>query len=102
MHDAGTTIFRSRDDGTHWEQLDRGIPETAPCNIEAMSIAAWPGGYSLFLGDTDGAVYMSEDGGDSFTRIADAIGPISKGNHLGAAAARCRGIARLGLPPVGD
>ena len=47
-----------------------------------MSIAAWPGGYSLFLGDTDGAVYMSEDGGDNFTRIADAIGPISKGNHF--------------------
>jgi len=80
-HDAGTAVLRSRDDGKHWEHLTRGIPATAPCNIEAMSIAAWPGGYSLFLGDTDGAVYLSEDGGDSFTRIADAIGPISKGNH---------------------
>lgn len=81
-HDAGTTIFRSRDSGAHWEQLTRGIPETAPCNIEAMSIAAWPGGYSLFLGDTDGAIYLSEDGGDSFSRIASGIGPVSKGNHF--------------------
>lgn len=81
-HDAGTAVFRSRDNGQHWEHLHRGIPETAPCNIEAMSVVAWPGGYSLFLGDTDGAVFLSEDGGDSFTRIAEAIGPISKGNHF--------------------
>jgi photosystem II stability/assembly factor-like uncharacterized protein len=81
-HDAGTAVLRSRDEGKHWEHLTHGIPETAPCNIEAMSIVAWPGGYSLFLGDTDGAVYLSENGGDSFTRIADAIGPISKGNHF--------------------
>jgi photosystem II stability/assembly factor-like uncharacterized protein len=81
-HDAGTAVLRSRDNGEHWELLRRGIPESAPCNIEAMSIAGWKGGYSLFLGDTDGAVYLSEDGGDSFTRIADAIGPVSKGNHF--------------------
>jgi len=80
-HDAGTTIFRTRDDGDHWEQLTHGIPETARANFEAMSLAAWPGGYSLFLGDTDGTVYLSEDGGDSFTRIVEAIGPVSKGNH---------------------
>lgn len=81
-HDAGTAILRSRDNGDHWEVLHNGIPGSAPCNIEAMSLAAWPGGYSLFLGDTDGAVYLSEDGGDSFTRIAVALGPISKGNHF--------------------
>ncbi|HEY3919021.1 MAG TPA: hypothetical protein VGL83_14595 [Stellaceae bacterium] len=81
-HDAGTTIFRSRDSGAHWEQLTHGIPETAPCNIEAMSVAAWPGGYSLFLGDTDGAVHISEDGGDSFTRLAETVSPVSKGNHF--------------------
>ena len=77
-HDAGTAILRSRDGGDSWEHLTRGIP----CNIEAMSVAGWPGGYSLFLGDTDGTVYFSEDGGDSFTRIADQLAPISKGNHF--------------------
>lgn len=81
-HDAGTAVLRSRDEGRHWEHLRRGIPASAPCNIEAMTVAAWPGGYSLFVGDTDGAVYLTEDGGDSFTRIATAIGPVSKGNHF--------------------
>ena len=81
-HDAGTAILRSRDDGQSWEHLSRGIPSSAPCNIEAMSLAAWPGGYSLFLGDTDGSIYLTEDGGDSFQRIAEGLSPISKGNHF--------------------
>ncbi len=81
-HNAGTAILRSRDGGGQWELLSNGIPETAPCNIEAMSVACWPGGYSLLLGDTDGTVYLSEDGGDSFRRIADTLSPISKGNHF--------------------
>ena len=81
-HNAGTAVLRSRDNGGHWELLSRGIPATAPCNIEAMSLAAWPDGYSLFLGDTDGSVYLSEDGGDSFKRIAQGLGPVSKGNHF--------------------
>jgi photosystem II stability/assembly factor-like uncharacterized protein len=81
-HDAGTAILRSVDGGRHWELLHHGIPETALCNIEAMSVAAWPGGYSLFIGNTDGEVYLSENGGDSFTQIVDTLGPISKGNHF--------------------
>jgi hypothetical protein len=47
-----------------------------------MSVAAWPGGYGIFVGNTDGAVHLSEDGGDSFTCITDTLSPISKGNHF--------------------
>jgi photosystem II stability/assembly factor-like uncharacterized protein len=81
-HDAGTAIMRSRDGGRHWDLLRRGVPETAPCNIEGMTVVAYPGGYGVFIGDTDGIVYASEDGGDSWTRIASGIGPVSKGNHF--------------------
>lgn len=81
-HNAGTAILRSRDWGENWEILNNGIPASAPSNIEAMSIAAWPGGFSLFLGDTDGAVHLSEDGGDSFSLIAEGLHPISKSNHF--------------------
>ncbi len=82
--DAGTAILRSRDGGRSWELLSRGIPASAPCSIEAMSLAAYPGGFSLFLGNTDGEVYASEDGGDSWTRIAEGLGPVSKGHHFAA------------------
>ena len=81
-HDAGTAIMRSRDGGRSWEHLHRGIPASARCNIEAMSLVSYPGGFSLFVGNTDGEVYASEDGGDSWARIADSLGPVSKGNHF--------------------
>ena len=47
-------------------------------------MACWPGGYELFVGDTEGTVHMSEDGGDSWTRIADEVGCVTKGNHAAA------------------
>lgn len=81
-HNAGSAILRSRDGGRSWELLKRGVPETAPCAIEAMSLAAYPGGFSLFVGNTDGEVYASEDGGDTWSKIANGLGPVSKGNHF--------------------
>ena len=44
-------------------------------------MACSPGGYGLFVGDTEGTVHMSEDGGDSWTRIANKVGCVTKGNH---------------------
>ena len=44
-------------------------------------MAAWPGGFALFLGSTDGAVYCSEDGAESWTCIARGLAPVSKGRH---------------------
>ena len=83
-HHAGTAIMRSRDNGRSWELLEHGIPGTARANIEAMSLVSYPTGFSLFVGNTDGEVYESEDGGDSWTKIAAALGPVSKGNHFAA------------------
>jgi hypothetical protein len=47
-----------------------------------MTLVSYPGGFTLFLGNTDGDVYASEDGGDSWAKIAHGIGPVSKGNHF--------------------
>lgn len=80
-HDAGTTIVRSRDLGRSWDMTQRGAKITPHANIEAMTVVAYPGGYSLFLANTDGEVYASEDGGDSWAEIAGTLAPVSKGNH---------------------
>jgi photosystem II stability/assembly factor-like uncharacterized protein len=88
-HDAQATVMRTRDGGRSWEPAGKGLPEHMRPNIEAMALASWPGGFGLFIGDTDGDVYASEDGADSWTKIA-TLAPVSKGGHyhpLQAAAA---------------
>jgi photosystem II stability/assembly factor-like uncharacterized protein len=83
-HDASAAIMRSRDGGRTWEVLTNGLPSHIRGNIEAMSIYAWPGGYALFTGDTDGAIYASDDEGDTWTCIANDLSPVSKVNHYAA------------------
>ena len=81
---ARGTIARSRDRGVTWTDASKGLPADRRPNIEAMSVVAYPGGFTLFAGDTDGAVYASEDGAESWTRIAGGLAPVSKGNHYRA------------------
>jgi photosystem II stability/assembly factor-like uncharacterized protein len=88
-HDAQAAVMRTRDGGRTWEMASNGLPEHMRPNIEAMALAAWPSGFALFIGDTDGDVYASEDGAENWTKIA-SLAPISKGGHyhpLQAAAA---------------
>ncbi len=83
-HSAHGTIAKSRDRGLVWTDASRGFPEDRRPNIEAMSIAAWPGGFVLFAGTTDGVVFASEDGAESWTPIADGLAPVTKGRHYRA------------------
>jgi photosystem II stability/assembly factor-like uncharacterized protein len=81
---AKATIARSHDRGITWSDSSKGLPADRRPNIEAMSLAGYPRGFTLFAGDTDGAVYASEDGAESWTRIASGLAPVSKGNHYRA------------------
>jgi hypothetical protein len=47
-----------------------------------MCIATWPGNFSPFVGNTDGEVYCSEDGADSWNRVASGLAPVSKVGHF--------------------
>lgn len=80
-HTADARVARSRDGGRTWEVLGNGLPEHIRGNIEAMSMAVWPGGYALFAGTTDGEVFASEDEGESWETIATGLAPVSKGGH---------------------
>jgi hypothetical protein len=51
------------------------------CNVEALSLAAWPGGFDVFAGTTDGDVFTTADQGESWSRIAGGLAPVSKGRH---------------------
>ena len=78
--DVRPKVARSRDGGETWEVLP-GPGAGLHGNFEAMSIEAWDGGSAIYIGDTDGDIYCSEDEGDSWGKIATGLPAISKGGH---------------------
>ena len=70
-------IFRSRDAGKSWERLLGGLPNGQRALFSALTIEVNDGGYALYAADTDGQVFESLDGGESWTVIAD-VPPVSK------------------------
>jgi photosystem II stability/assembly factor-like uncharacterized protein len=83
-HSAGATITRTRDRAKSWTDASKGLPDNRRANVEAMSLAAYPSGFTLFAGNTDGDVFASEDEAGSWTQIAGGLPPVSKGNHYRA------------------
>ncbi len=84
-------IARSRDGGKTWERLLGGLPDGQRALFSALSIAARPGGMDLFAADTDGQIFFSGNGGDSWSVIVD-IAPVAKGEFHKALA---KGRAQL-------
>ncbi|MGH8399280.1 MAG: WD40/YVTN/BNR-like repeat-containing protein [Gammaproteobacteria bacterium] len=82
-HLAETGVVCSRDGGHNWTECRR-LNIAPGANLEAMAIASYPGGYTLFVGDTEGMVYASDDGGDNWVFIADVLASVSKGDHAKA------------------
>ena len=80
-HTANSIVARSRDAGQTWTVLDRGLPVPLRANVEALSMAIWDGGFSLFAGTTDGDVFASDDGGEHWSTIAQGLPPVSGGRH---------------------
>jgi photosystem II stability/assembly factor-like uncharacterized protein len=80
-HMADGVIACSRDDGASWQALRGGLPASMHGAVEALSLLAWPTGFGLVAGTTDGEVYTSEDRGETWTLIASDLAPISKGDH---------------------
>ena len=71
-------LFRSRDAGQTWERLLGGLPNGQRATFGALSIETWNAGYGLYAADTDGQVFESLDGGDTWCIIAD-VAAVSKG-----------------------
>ena len=70
-------IFRSRDAGKNWQRLLGGLPNGQRALFSALTIEVHERGFSLYAADTDGQVFESLDGGESWTIIAD-VPPVSK------------------------
>jgi hypothetical protein len=71
-------VFRSRDAGTTWEALGRGLPqENAFVGIYREGMAADSGTPAgIYFGTNTGKVYASRDDGDSWSLLADNLPPV--------------------------
>jgi len=79
MPDGHAAVWRTRDAGSSWQRLDRGLPtEDAYVGVlrEGMAIDSYdsPG---LYFGTSTGQIFASVDEGDSWSEIADYLPAIS-------------------------
>ncbi len=76
--DGKLRVYRSRAGGNEWEPLKKGLPQkNCYVNIlrDAMAVDALdPCG--VYFGTTGGQVYVSPDGGDSWTAIVHDFPPV--------------------------
>ncbi|MGD8323172.1 MAG: YCF48-related protein [Gammaproteobacteria bacterium] len=78
---AGAMVQRSRDGGVTWQRASDGLPVDGRSAIEAMSVAVEPDRYTLFVANTDGEVYASDDEASTWRAIAKGLAPVSKCIH---------------------
>jgi len=79
MPEGHAAVWRTRDAGSSWQSLDRGLPQRdAHVGVlrEAMAIDSEdaPG---VYFGTSTGQVFASTDEGDTWTQIADYLPAIS-------------------------
>lgn len=78
---ADPRVARSMDGGTSWQVVDGGMPGKFNASFEAMAIEAWSGGSSIYLGNTDGEVWISDDDGNNWRCAVSEVGAVSKTIH---------------------
>lgn len=81
---ANSAVLESTDGGNTWRELSNALPGLVGTSIEAMSRHSWPGGATLFFATARGDVYVSDDGGESWSRIAPGLASVSKSVHYRA------------------
>lgn len=72
---AAAGFYRSESQGKQWERLSGGLPEQIkPAPRATAGDFADPNAF--LVGLTDGAIWESNDGGESFARVAEGLPPI--------------------------
>lgn len=66
---AMSQFYRSLDAGRSWQRLTEGVPDHLHGAARAVSVAP-DDPDTVFVGLTDGTVWLSENGGDSFEQVA--------------------------------
>jgi hypothetical protein len=75
--DGRFAVWRSRDAGTSWEMLTKGLPEKAHLVVlrEAMATDSFEDA-GIYAGTNTGQLFYSRDSGDTWGLLADFLPPI--------------------------
>jgi len=78
MPDGQAAVWRSRDAGTTWARLSKGLPqENAYLGVLREAMATDPlDSAGIYFGTGNGQVFASRDEGESWTTIADFLPPV--------------------------
>ncbi|MEZ5419953.1 MAG: hypothetical protein R2708_21775 [Vicinamibacterales bacterium] len=74
--DGRLVVSRTRDGGATFDVLDRGLPAPAYDLVYRHGLAVDGTGTTLALGSTTGGLWLSSDGGDSWTALSTQLPPI--------------------------
>jgi hypothetical protein len=75
--DARVVVTRTRDGGDSFERLDRGLPQDHAYDLiyrHALDVDS--SGERLVMGSTTGALWISEDAGDSWHTVSQHLPPV--------------------------
>ena len=75
--DGQFAVWRSRDAGSSWEKLTKGLPERAHVDVlrEAMGLDSFEDA-GVYIGTNTGQLFYTRDSGDSWELLADFLPPI--------------------------
>src|SRR5690606_25918115 len=77
MPDGKAQIWRTRDAGTSWEALSKGLPQgPAYLNIYRLGMTADREGSGVYFGTGNGQLFASPDEGESWETVAENLPPI--------------------------
>lgn len=79
---ADATVMVSHDFGTTWQERREGLPNPVVGNIEAMGLHQQGEQVLISVGTATGEVYVSENEGHHWERVAHNVPPISKAGHF--------------------
>jgi hypothetical protein len=72
--DGRLRVYRSTDGGGQWQHFSQGLPQDCYANVLRGALAVDGGDpCGVFFGTTSGGVYSSEDGGESWARLASEL-----------------------------
>jgi photosystem II stability/assembly factor-like uncharacterized protein len=75
--DGRVIVNRTRDGGQSFETLTRGLPQQHAYDlVYRHALDVDESGGTLVFGSTTGSVWLSEDGGDSWTTLASNLPPV--------------------------